>query len=92
MSKDDVQVFPDRQGKPEHHFYVLVADLKTLRCFLMTRNYSLIGDGNHYDIEYAQKYAVQIWKGWKPIEMNQLPDWAVDLPKSRFTAFWMWNK
>lgn len=91
LSEKDIITY-NRKGLPDHRYYVLVWHSVSGKCFLMSRNYSLISNGTETDHIFAQEKCIQIWNGWKPSAQSQLPDWAVGLPASEFIAYWMWNK
>lgn len=89
--EDKITYFKDRSGVKEHHFYVLVLH-QSGKGYLLSRNYSLISNANPNDISFAIENAVQLWKGWVPTNRNQVPQWACNIPKEEFEAYWLWNK
>lgn len=92
MSEAQDIIYHEREGVPNHHFYVLVYHTVTGKCFLLKRNYTFISNGTQNDHIFAQENCVQTWMGWKPTGQTQLPKWAIDLPAIEFVAYWMWNK
>ena len=94
MSTEEPRIIyhEEREQKKDHQFYVLVLHKPSMKGFLLSRNYKLIGNADENDIATVIQFAVQEWDGWKPTGYNQIPDWARDKPEKDFVAYWMWNK
>lgn len=94
MSEQEPRIIrhEEREQKKNHPFYVLVLHKPSMKGFIMTRNYALIGDADQKDIATVIQDAVQEWHGWKPTGYNQLPDWARDKSEKDFVGYWMWNR
>lgn len=90
--QDKIIHFKDRSGVKDHPFYVLVLHVSLNKGYLLSRNYSLISNANPNDISFAIENAVQKWIGWVPTNRNQVPQWACNIPKKEFEAYWLWNK